>query len=187
MSRALGLSSEDVVAAYDGDPEGWTRFAWVGGGGGHPQLIDVVVTGLASRGWPAEAMEQWLEDGFRSDDVEAERDATRRRLLAELSDRALQFLYCATRIADSIADYPTQRYSIRRARHQCGAISIEVEDAELYLSVISERAFQRGLLGTAAIRHYKEGRSCGPISEASMDVDEEARAFEVNGGCRSRL
>jgi hypothetical protein len=87
-----------LVAAYGGDPATWARFAWIAGGVGHPQLIDVVVSGLAARDWPSDEMQRWIAAGLKSDDVEAERDASRRRLLAELTPEILQFLYRATHI-----------------------------------------------------------------------------------------
>ena len=113
LARALGVSGDAVALApafseedaaaliveYGGDPTQWTRFVWIVGGGGHPLLVDVVVAGLASRGWPADAMEKWIETGFQSDDVEAEREAARRRLLQELSDQSRQFLCRTTRIS----------------------------------------------------------------------------------------
>lgn len=113
LARALGVSGDAVALApvfteedtaalivdYGGDPVRWTRFVWIVGGGGHPQLVDVVAAGLASRGWPADAMDKWIETGFQSDDVEAEREAARRRLLQELSDQSRQFLYRTTRIS----------------------------------------------------------------------------------------
>jgi hypothetical protein len=101
IADAPAFSEEDVaslITAYGGDPAPWIRFAWIVGGGGHPQLVDVVVSGLASRGWPASEMERWVEVGFRSDDVEGERDAARRRLLRELSDQTLQYLCRAAHI-----------------------------------------------------------------------------------------
>jgi hypothetical protein len=112
LARALGVAPEAIViapsfseddtssliTAYGGDPAPWTRFVWLVGGSGHPQLVDVVVAGLADRGWPADEMQKWIDAGLKSDDVEAEREAARRRLLHELSDGTLQFLYRATRI-----------------------------------------------------------------------------------------
>jgi hypothetical protein len=112
VARALALSdgatqivpsfdhndAADLVAAYGGAPATWTQFVWFVGGAGHPQLVDVVVAGLAQRGWPESAMREWVQAGLRNDDVEAEREAARRRLLEELDRDRLQLLARTVRI-----------------------------------------------------------------------------------------
>jgi hypothetical protein len=88
----------DLVAAYGGAPAEWAHFVWMVGGFGHPQLVDVVVAGLAARNWPLDEMQRWRDAGFKNEDVEAERGAATRRLLDELEPEALQFLSRVARI-----------------------------------------------------------------------------------------
>lgn len=111
LTRALGLSEEGghpapafdrddvaaLVVAYGGDPARWTVLAMFAGVA-HPQLVDVVVAGLERRGWPETAMREWMSAGLRNEDVEAEREAVRRRLLGELTPDALAVLARTTRI-----------------------------------------------------------------------------------------
>lgn len=90
-----------LVAAYGGDPARWAKFVWTVGGFGHPQLVDAVIAGLAGRGWPDDEMRRWLDTGLRNDDVEAERDTVRRRLIEELAPETRQFLCRTARIVGS--------------------------------------------------------------------------------------
>ena len=87
----------DLVAAYRGEPAKWAWFALLVGGA-HPQLVDTAIAGLERRGWPDCAMDEWAEAGMRNSDVEAEREAARRRLLAELTGDALPLLARTARI-----------------------------------------------------------------------------------------
>jgi len=103
VHAAPSFESEDaaaLVAAYGGDPARWGWFALLVGGG-HPQLVDVAIAGLANAGWPEDAMKSWATAGMKNPDVEAEREAARRRLLAELSSDALALLARTVRIYGS--------------------------------------------------------------------------------------
>jgi hypothetical protein len=105
LARAIGLKEQGdypappfdledaaaLVESYGGDPARWTVFALYAGVA-HPQLVDVVVAGLERRGWPETAMREWMSAGMRNEDVEAEREAVRRRLLGELTPDALAIL-----------------------------------------------------------------------------------------------
>lgn len=86
-----------LVEAYGGDPARWAVFALFAGAS-HPQLVDVVIAGLERRGWPETAMHEWMSAGMRNEDVEAEREAVRRRLLGELAPDALAILARTARI-----------------------------------------------------------------------------------------
>lgn len=111
LARAVGLSEHGthpaplfdrddaaaLVEAYGGDPVRWTVFALYAGVA-HPQLVDVVVAGLERRGWPDAAMREWMSAGMRNEDVEAEREAVRRRLLGELTPDTLAILARTTHI-----------------------------------------------------------------------------------------
>lgn len=111
LARALGIGEQgsypapsfdrdDVAAlveAYGGDPARWTVLALFAGVA-HPQLVDVVIAGLERRGWPETAMREWMSAGMHNEDVEAEREAVRRRLLGELVPDALAILARTTRI-----------------------------------------------------------------------------------------
>ncbi|GLS36058.1 hypothetical protein GCM10010869_16470 [Mesorhizobium tianshanense] len=106
LREALGLEAMDVVEApdfsdedaaelvaqYGGNPATWAKFVKYAGGFGHPQLVHVVVAGMAARGWPEDELETWLTKGFDNQDVAAERRATRRRLLEELGGQEVALL-----------------------------------------------------------------------------------------------
>ncbi|MBA4090099.1 MAG: hypothetical protein C0494_05835 [Sphingobium sp.] len=114
LTRALGLLEAGIyaapsfepsdaaalVVAYGGDPEKWSQFALLVGGG-HPQLVDAAIAGLARVQWPDNAKRAWAAAGMKNPDVEAEREAARRRLLAELSPDVLGFLARTVRIYGS--------------------------------------------------------------------------------------
>lgn len=111
LERALGLNLDSIypapsfdrddaaalVEAYGGDPARWAVFALFAGAA-HPQLVDVVIAGLERRGWPETAMNEWMSAGMRNEDVEAEREVTRRRLLGELAPNVLAILARTVRI-----------------------------------------------------------------------------------------
>jgi hypothetical protein len=100
VHAAPAFESEDsaaLVVAYGGDPAKWSWFALFVGGA-HPQLVDVAIAGLAREGWPDDAMKTWISTGMKNPDVEAEREAARRRLLAELAPDVLTFLARTVRI-----------------------------------------------------------------------------------------
>lgn len=97
---APSFESEDaaaLVAAYGGEPAEWAWFTLLVGGG-HPQLVDAAIAGFANAGWPVDAMKDWADAGMKNPDVEAEREAARRRLLAELSADVLSMLARTVRI-----------------------------------------------------------------------------------------
>lgn len=112
LARAIGIEHAEVcvapsftpddagelVGAYGGDGARWAWFTWAVGGMGHPQLVDVVVAGLAARHWPEDEMRRWMRSDFQNEDVEAERDSARRRLLAELEPDTLKLLARVCRI-----------------------------------------------------------------------------------------
>lgn len=92
------LDTADFVGRLGGDPAIWAPFVWVIGGGGHPQLVDVVARGLAARSWPMEEMERLKTNHFNNADVAGERETARNRLLAELEDNERDLLTRASRI-----------------------------------------------------------------------------------------
>jgi hypothetical protein len=76
----------ELVEIHGGAPEIWARFVFMAAAAGHPQLTDVLVSGLAERGWPVEEKSQWIVEGFTTVDVQATRTAARQRLFANLSE-----------------------------------------------------------------------------------------------------
>ena len=83
---------------HGGNPATWTKFVRFAGGWGHPQLVHVVVAGLAERSWPESELVTWFTDGFNNQDVAIERSAARRRLLQELDDREVTLLARLARV-----------------------------------------------------------------------------------------
>ena len=82
-----------LVEQAGGKKAKWGPVAFIAGGGGHPQLTNAYVSGVSSRGWPNAEVAQFVESGFKSSDVEALRDATRRRLIDELPPASRALLY----------------------------------------------------------------------------------------------
>jgi hypothetical protein len=82
----------ELIVSASGDPAVWTKSVQISCGGGHPQLVAARIAGLRSRGWPKADLLDLLEpSGVR--DVEAEREAVRTRLYAELAPEARTLLY----------------------------------------------------------------------------------------------
>ena len=82
-----------LVADYGGEPDKWGPLAYVAGASGHPQLTHAFVTGIASRGWPVEEIRDIVARAISSDDIDAMREAARRRLSDELPESARDLLY----------------------------------------------------------------------------------------------
>jgi hypothetical protein len=88
------LSIEEVremAIAGGGDPK-WAQTLYQAGAFGHPQLVNALISGLRARAWPEDELKR-LRLFERSDDVEAERVAARRQLVAALPDDAKALLY----------------------------------------------------------------------------------------------
>lgn len=83
----------DMVSRHGGDHRVWARIAYVAGAQGHPQLVHAFVLGMASRGWPTSELSEVIVRGLSSDEIDAERDAARRRLQAALPEGTRDLLY----------------------------------------------------------------------------------------------
>lgn len=81
----------EMISASGGDRR-WAKTIYMAGGFGHPQLINAVISGLRSRSWPLDELKA-LRQFEKSGDVEAERLATRRQLVAAVPDDAKALLY----------------------------------------------------------------------------------------------
>ncbi len=81
-----------IVTAAGGDAATWAKTVHMAAAFGHPQLAQAVITGLRARSWPREELGR-LKVFERSPDVEAERSAARRRLVAAVPDEARTLLY----------------------------------------------------------------------------------------------
>lgn len=82
----------EMVSLAGGASAVWKRVVWLTSRG-HPQLAAARITGLKARGWPnAEQLANILPD-LRDEDIDAERDAVRERLLQELPTSARALLY----------------------------------------------------------------------------------------------
>jgi hypothetical protein len=82
---------QEMVIAGEGDPK-WTQTVYFAGAFGHPQLVNALVSGLRARMWPEEEL-RGLRQFERSVDVEAERIAARRQLVAAVPNEAKTLLY----------------------------------------------------------------------------------------------
>lgn len=81
-----------IVSAAGGDASKWASTVHEAGAFGHPQLVQAVIAGLRARSWPNDELER-LKSFERSADVEAERLATRQRLVAAVPSEASTLLY----------------------------------------------------------------------------------------------
>jgi len=94
--RVPYLALEDVanmVRGAGGDPQKWAGTIYAFAGGGHPQLVDARVAGLAQRGWDEkELLADFVPLTGTPNDMEEERKAVRSRLLGELQPNAIELL-----------------------------------------------------------------------------------------------
>lgn len=94
--------NEDEVAAFisanGGDATVWARPTFQFCSQGHPQLVAARIIGLKSRGWPKHELLGGAPM-HPSPDAEQERDAIRKRLIAELPDASRRLLYRLTLVA----------------------------------------------------------------------------------------
>jgi hypothetical protein len=81
-----------MVSAAGGDVEKWAAAVHRASAFGHPQLVQAVISGLRTRGWPDEELKS-LRAFDRSSDIEAERLAARNRLVAILPKESSTLLY----------------------------------------------------------------------------------------------
>lgn len=88
------LSTDEVkeMAVAGGCDAKWAKTLYNAGAFGHPQLVNALISGLRTRNWPEDELKR-LRLFERSDDVEAERVAARRQLVAALPDDAKALLY----------------------------------------------------------------------------------------------
>jgi hypothetical protein len=85
--------SEALVRLYGGETPLWGRLAHVAGASGHPQLTHAFVVGMSARGWPRAEVRETVVKGFTSGDIEAEKEAARRNLIAALPEHARALLF----------------------------------------------------------------------------------------------
>ncbi len=96
LVEAPYLSQEEVaelVEGAGGDPKKWASVIYNFCGSGHPQLVQARITGLKQRGWPEkEILAGFGPLGGSAQEIDAERDAIRERLISELSENARELL-----------------------------------------------------------------------------------------------
>jgi hypothetical protein len=85
--------AKGLVVLYGGDPEVWSRLAYVAGAFGHPQLVNAFVAGASARGWPPSELREIVDRGLSSGDIDAEREAARRGLVSAIPEDARHLLY----------------------------------------------------------------------------------------------
>ena len=82
-----------LVAVHGGDPAHWGPLSYATGAFGHPQLVHAFIMGVAARGWPRSEVMEILSQGLSTGDVDAEREAARRKLVSALPDNTRSLLY----------------------------------------------------------------------------------------------
>lgn len=89
------LTTEEIgtmITAAGGNGTLWRDPVYLASGLGHPQLVQAIISSVRMRGWPDEERKR-LRELTPSTDVEAERLAVRRRLVAALPEAARALLY----------------------------------------------------------------------------------------------
>jgi hypothetical protein len=81
-----------MVSASGGDAKKWAAAVQRASAFGHPQLVQAVISGLRTRGWPDGELKS-LRAFDPSLDIEAERLAARNRLVAVLPEKTSTLLY----------------------------------------------------------------------------------------------
>ncbi|MGO4502134.1 hypothetical protein [Dyella sp. 2YAF14] len=82
-----------LVEIHGGDSKLWGRVAYIAGAFGHPQLVYAFISGMRARGWPQGELLEIVGNGLSTGDIEAERDAARRTLVAVLPETSRNLLY----------------------------------------------------------------------------------------------
>jgi ATPase family associated with various cellular activities (AAA) len=85
--------ANEIVRTAGGNSELWGQIAFAAGAQGHPQLVHAFVMGVPARGWSRSEVRDVVIRGFASDDIDAERDAARRSMVAALSEDSRNLLY----------------------------------------------------------------------------------------------
>jgi hypothetical protein len=81
----------EMITLAGGNPM-WAQVIYMAGAFGHPQLVHALISGLRSRSWPADELKA-LRKFEASTDVQAERLAARRQLVAAVPNDAKALLY----------------------------------------------------------------------------------------------
>jgi hypothetical protein len=82
----------DLIEAYGGNSNIWSRYVTLASGGGHPQLVQALIQNLRQRGWPLEELKTLSSLLEGNPAVEEIRQESRRRLLRELPQDSLTLL-----------------------------------------------------------------------------------------------
>ena len=90
---SLSEAEIESLVLESGGGSGWGRYISLATGGGYPILVQALLQNLSAREWPVDAMRS-LEGVFTPNtDIEAVREETRHRLIAELSEHTRTLLY----------------------------------------------------------------------------------------------
>lgn len=84
--------TDDLVRAFGGDPAKWGRVAHAVGGQGHPQLTYAFITSMSTKAWPDQELTTIIANRLTTPDVDAERDAAKKRLQHTLPTGARDLL-----------------------------------------------------------------------------------------------
>ncbi len=84
---------ETMVSAAGGDPGIWAAPIHRRSDGGHPQLVQAIITGLSARGWSQAELAAFAPAGGGLADVADERFLTRARLVGSVPDASRALLY----------------------------------------------------------------------------------------------
>ncbi len=85
--------SNALVQLHGGETSLWGRLTYLAGASGHPQLTHAFVVGMSSRNWPFAEVKDIVAKGFTSGDIEAEKEAARRNLIAAIPEHARKLLF----------------------------------------------------------------------------------------------
>ena len=82
-----------LVTKNGGNPNRWSRVAYLAGAAGHPQLTHAFVIGMAARRWPSGEFRDVVNRGMSSEDIDETRDEVRRSLVSRLPEETRNLLY----------------------------------------------------------------------------------------------
>lgn len=83
----------DIIALAGGNQNNWTECIYWASECGHPQLALALISGVSARGWCAVDLGELQQMQLSPKDIVAERDATRRQLIALVDEHSRQLLY----------------------------------------------------------------------------------------------
>lgn len=162
----------EMIAVAGGDSR-WRQTIHIAGAFGHPQLVSALISGLRSRSWPVDEM-RGLRLFEKSDDVEAERMAARRQLVAAVPEEAKALLYRVSLVVGRF-----ERNTVLALAELAPAIQSPGEQLDLLIGPWVEVYAQQLLCVSPLLANA--GQEILTISEQTAIHRAVAEAYTANG------